>query len=87
MYCIELMIYGILLNITIQLLQNLAPYLDTRYYDLMNKMNAELTGTEVTNDTVEDYAIDIVSSYFDSEITQEYVKLHNKENEINALKK
>lgn len=70
----------------IQLLQNLAPYLDTRYYDLMNKMNAELTGTEVTNDTVEDYAIDIVSSYFDSEITQEYVKLHNKENEINEFK-
>ena len=70
----------------IQLLQNLAPYLDTRYYDLMNEMNAELTGTEVTTDTVEDYAIDVVSSYFDSEITQEYVKLHNKENEINEFK-
>ena len=70
----------------IQLLQNLAPYLDTRYYDLMNEMNAELTGTEVTTDTVEDYATHVVSSYFDSEITQEYVKLHNKENEINEFK-
>ena len=70
----------------IQLLQNLAPYLDTRYYDLMNEMNAELTGTEVTTDTVEDYATHVVFSYFDSEITQEYVKLHNKENEINEFK-
>lgn len=70
----------------IQLLQNLAPYLDMRYYDLMNEMNAELTGTEVTTDTVEDYATHVVSSYFDSEITQEYVKLHNKENEINEFK-
>lgn len=70
----------------LQLLQNVAPYADTRYYELMNKMDAEMSGTEVTTDTKEDYAIDVVASYFDSEITQEYIKLYGKTDEIDEFK-
>ena len=70
----------------LQLLQNKASYTDMRYYNLMNEMNAEISGTEVTKDTVEDYAIDVVASYFDSEITQKYVKLNQKDKEISEFK-
>ena len=70
----------------LQLLQNVAPYADTRYYELMNKMNAEMSGTEISTDTKEDYAIDVVASYFDSEITQEYIKLYGKTDEIYEFK-
>ena len=70
----------------LQLLQNKASYTDMRYYNLMNEMNAEISGTEVTKDTVEDYAIDVVASYFDSEITQKYVELNQKDKEISEFK-
>lgn len=70
----------------LQLLQNKASYTDMRYYKLMNEMNAEISGTEVTKDTVEDYAIDVVASYFDSEITQKYVELNQKDKEISEFK-
>lgn len=66
----------------LQLLQNYGPYADIKYYKLMDKLNAELTGTEITKDTIEDYAIDVVATYFDSEITQIYVSKYAKEESI-----
>lgn len=70
----------------LQLLQTYAPYADIRYYNLMNEFNAELTGTEMTKDTIEDYAVDVVATYFDSEITQLYVSKYKKEEAINEFK-
>ena len=65
----------------LQILQNYASYGDIKYYNLMNELNAKLTGTEVTKDTIEDYALDMIRTYFDNEITQEYVlKYVNTEN-------
>lgn len=69
----------------LQLLQTYAPYADIRYYNLMNEFNAELTGTEITKDTIEDYAVDTVKTYFDSEITQLYVSKYKKEEAINEF--
>ena len=69
----------------LQLLQTYAPYADIKYYNLMNKLNAELTGTEITKDTIEDYAIDVVATYFDSEITQRYVSKYAKEESIKSF--
>ena len=69
----------------LQLLQTYAPYADIRYYNLMNEFNAELTGTEITKDTIEDYAVDTVKTYFDREITQLYVSKYKKEEAINEF--
>ncbi len=70
----------------LQLLQTYAPYGDVRYYNLMNELNAKLTGTEITKDTIEDYAIDVVAIYFDSEITQEYITRYSNEESIKLFK-
>lgn len=69
----------------LQLLQTYAPYADIKYYNLMNELNAKLTGTEITKDTIEDYAVDIVATYFDSEITQIYVSKYAKEESIKTF--
>jgi len=69
----------------LQLLQTYAPYADIKYYNLMNELNAELTGTEITKDTIEDYAVDVVATYFDSEITQIYVSKYAKEESIKSF--
>lgn len=69
----------------LQLLQTYAPYADIKYYNLMNKLNAKLTGTEITKDTIEDYAVDVVATYFDSEITQIYVSKYVKEESIKSF--
>ena len=69
----------------LQILQNYASYGDIKYYNLMNELNAELTGTEITKDTIEDYALDMVSTYFDSEITQEYVSRHVDIENLNSF--
>ena len=69
----------------LQLLQTYGSYADIKYYNLMNEFNAELTGTEITKDTIEDYAIDVVATYFDSEITQLYVSKYKKEEAINEF--
>lgn len=69
----------------LQLLQTYAPYADIKYYNLMNELNAELTGTEKTKDTIEDYAVDIVATYFDSKITQIYVSKYAKEESIKTF--
>lgn len=66
----------------LQLLQTYAPYADKKYYNLMNELNAKLTGTEITKDTIEDYAVDVVKTYFDSEITQIYVSKYADEESI-----
>lgn len=66
----------------LQLLQTYAPYADIKYYNLMNELNAKLTGTEITKDTIEDYAVDVVKTYFDSEITQIYVSKYADEESI-----
>lgn len=66
----------------LQLLQTYAPYADIKYYNLMNELNAKLTGTEITKDTIEDYAVDVAKTYFDSEITQIYVSKYADEESI-----
>lgn len=69
----------------LQLLQTYAPYADMKYYNLMNELNAKLTGTEITTDTIEDYAVDVAKTYFDSEITQIYVSEYAKEETIKSF--
>lgn len=58
----------------LQLLQNYAPYADIKYYDLMNELNAKIMGTDITKDTIEDYAVDVISSYFDTTISKKYIE-------------
>lgn len=72
--------------IKLQILQNYGSYADTQYYNLMNKLEAKLTGTDTTKDTIEDYAVDLVSLYFDTEISQEYIKKYVNDNSINEFK-
>ena len=72
--------------IKLQILQNYGIYADIEYYNLMNKLEAKLTGTEITKDTIEDYAIDVVASYFDTEISQEYIRKYANDNSINEFK-
>lgn len=72
--------------IKLQILQNYGSYADTQYYNLMNKLEAKLTGTDITEDTMEDYAVDLISSYFDTEISQEYIKKYANDNSINEFK-
>ena len=45
-----------------------------------------MTGTEVTTDTIEEYATKVVASYFDAEISQEFIKRYAKDNSINDFK-
>ena len=72
--------------IKLQILQNYGKYADIEYYNLMNKLEAKLTGTDIKKDTIEDYAIDVVSLYFNTEISQEYIKKYANENSINEFK-
>lgn len=72
--------------IKLQILQNYGSYADTQYYNLMHKLEAKLTGTDTTKDTIEDYAVDLVSLYFDTEISQEYIKKYVNDNSINEFK-
>lgn len=69
----------------LQLLQTYAPYADIKYYNLMNELNAKLTGTEITKDTIEDYAVDVAKTYFDSKITQIYVSKYADEESIKSF--
>ena len=71
--------------IKLQILQNYGRYADIEYYNLMNELEAKLNGTDITKDTVEDYAVDVVSLYFDTEISQEYIKRYANENSINEF--
>ncbi len=72
--------------IKLQILQNYGRYADIKYYNLMNKLEAKLTGTDITEDTIEDYAVNVVAFYFDTEISQEYVKRYANENSIKEFK-
>ncbi len=71
--------------IKLQILQNYGRYADIEYYNLMNELEAKLNGTDITKDTVEDYAVDVVSLYFDTEISKEYIKRYANENSINEF--
>lgn len=73
--------------IKLQILQNYGKYADIEYYNLMNKLEAKLTGTDITKDTIEDYATQVVALYFDTEISQEYIKRYANDNSINEFKK
>ena len=73
--------------IKLQILQNYGKYADIEYYNLMNKLEAKLTGTDITKDTIEDYATQVIASYFDTEISQEYIKRYANDNSINEFKK
>ena len=53
----------------LQILQNYGKYTDIEYYNLMNELEAKLTGTDITKDTIEDYAADVIALYFDTENT------------------
>ena len=72
--------------IKLQILQNYGKYADIEYYNLMNKLEAKLTGTDITKDTIEDYAADVIALYFDTEISQEYIKKYANDNSINEFK-
>ncbi|MGN1351814.1 MAG: M13 family metallopeptidase [Clostridia bacterium] len=72
--------------IKLQILQNYGKYADIEYYNLMNELEAKLTGTDITKDTIEDYAADVIALYFDSEISQEYIKKYANDNSINEFK-
>ena len=72
--------------IKLQILQNYGKYANIEYYNLMNKLEAKLTGTEITKDTIEDYAVDVVALYFDTEISKEYIKRYSNDNSINEFK-
>ncbi len=72
--------------IKLQILQNYGKYADIEYYNLMNKLEAKLTGTDITKDTIEDYAVDVVALYFDTEISQEYIKKYANDKSINEFK-
>ena len=71
--------------IKLQILQNYGKYTDIEYYNLMNELEAKLTGTDITKDTIEDYATKVVSSYFDTEISQEYIKRYANSNSIDEF--
>lgn len=58
----------------LQILQNYGEYVDTDYYNLMNELSADVLGTDITKDTVEDYAADIITLYFDTTISQKYIE-------------
>jgi putative endopeptidase len=73
--------------IKLQILQNYALYADSSYYDLINRLEAELTGTDVTQDTIEDYAVDLISSYFDTEISQKYIEKYANIDAIDDFEK
>lgn len=67
----------------LQILQNCGIYASEEYYNLMNEFNARLSGTEITTDTVEDYAIELIRYYFDTEISKEYINRNiNKDSTI-----
>ena len=72
--------------IKLQILQNYGKYADIEYYNLMNELEAKLTGTDITKDTIEDYAADVIALYFDTEISQEYIKKYANDNSINEFK-
>ncbi len=72
--------------IKLQILQSYGQFANVEYYNLMNKLEAKLTGTEVTTDTIEEYATKVVASYFDAEISQEFIKRYAKDNSINDFK-
>lgn len=72
--------------IKLQVLQSYGSYANTQYYDLMKKLEAKLKGTEITKDTLEDYAVDVISSYFDTKISQEYIKKYANDNSIIEFK-
>ena len=59
--------------VKLQILQNYALYANQDYYNLMRKFEAEQMGIEVEEYTIEEYARDIVSSYFDTEISKIYL--------------
>lgn len=72
--------------IKLQILQNYGKYADIEYYNLINELEAKLTGTDITKDTIEDYAVDVIALYFDTEISQEYIKKYANDNSINEFK-
>ena len=72
--------------IKLQILQNYGKYADIKFYNLMNKLEAKLTGTDITKDTIEDYATQVVAVYFDTAISQKYIKKYANDNSINEFK-
>ena len=70
----------------IQILRNYGQYADDKYMELSEKIEAKLSGTETTNDTIEDKAIDLIAACFDSTISKKYVEEYVNDNDINTFK-
>ena len=60
--------------VKLQILQNYAAYGNEEYYNLMRQFEAEQNGTEVEDYTREEYARDVVTAYFDTEISKIYLE-------------
>lgn len=58
----------------LQILQTYAQYGSIEYFNLMSEFEAEQMGTEVEEYTTEEYARDIVTAYFDTEVSKIYLK-------------
>ena len=70
----------------IEILRAYGPYAHSDYLKLADEMSAILQGTDVTTDTIEDKAIDLITTYFDSEISQRYVKKHVNKEDIEVFR-
>ena len=65
--------------VKLQMLQDCSSLLNMEYHDLINELNAALMGTEVSTDTLEDEAIDVIIANFDTDITLRYIDKYVKD--------
>lgn len=68
--------------VKLQILQTYAEYGSLEYYNLMQELNNELTGTEGSGDTLEEYATDIVSIYYDTKVSQIYLNQNVSDSKV-----